>query len=99
MSLGIVGLFTSLIGLAILATKNLHRRPVTTFQQWLNALCVWFVSVTAGQWILYENVARSTLRGYEHAAFALALVASVFWTVVVALWHWKSQEEYALGHK
>ena len=87
------------MGLVILATKNMHRRPVTTFQQWLNAFAVWWFSIVGGMWILYHNVARSALHGFEHATFAIAFSASVFWTVIVALWHWKAQEEFALAHK
>lgn len=50
-------------------------------------------------WILYENVARRQLRGYEDASFALAFAASVLWTILISLWHWKAQEEFALAHK
>jgi len=96
---GIVGLVVSLMGIALLVTKNLHRRPATTFQQWANAFTVWIFSVVTGMWILYEHVARRNLKRYEDAAFALSITASLFWTVVVALWHWKAQEEYAVAHK
>lgn len=53
----------------------------------------------SGMWILHENLDRPRLRSYEHASFAVTLTASIIWTIVCALWHWKSEEEFALAHK
>jgi len=88
---------TGLIGLAILVTRNLHRRWVTLVWKSFAVISIGMLGAAWGIWALSRRARlttklEDTLLGFLVASDGLMMITAVLYTA-------KTMEEYAVAHK